>query len=43
MRRLMAQLQVNPLASISIVCQESEIQANLKHANTPTSSDLQSR
>ncbi|BBN07262.1 hypothetical protein Mp_4g02410 [Marchantia polymorpha subsp. ruderalis] len=40
MRRLMAKLQVNPLASIPIACQDSEIQANLKHANIPTSADL---
>lgn len=40
MRRVMTELQVNPLASISIACQEYEIQANLKHANTPTSAHL---
>lgn len=36
----MAELQVNPLASIPIACQDSEIQANLKHTNTPISVDF---
>lgn len=36
----MTKLQVNPLASIPIKCHDSEIQADLKHANTPTSAGL---
>lgn len=36
----MAELQVNPLDSIPIACQDSKIQAKLKHANNPTSANL---